>query len=59
LFAPAAAPPSAAEEAQAAADAALLGEMKTALEALDPDAISPRDALDAVYKLRELLTKYS
>jgi DNA mismatch repair protein MutS len=59
LFAPAVAVPSPAAEAQAAADAALLNDMKAALESLDPDSLSPRAALDAVYKLRELLTQYS
>ena len=59
LFAPAAAEVTAAEEAQAAADSALVGEIKDALEALDPDSLSPRAALDAVYKLRELLAKYA
>jgi DNA mismatch repair protein MutS len=48
----------AAVEAQAAADSALLAEMRSALEALDPDALSPRAALDALYRLRELLDKY-
>ena len=59
LFAPAVAEPNAAAEAQAAADSALVGEMKAALEALDPDSLTPRAALDAVYQLRELLAKYS
>jgi DNA mismatch repair protein MutS len=45
--------------AQAAADSALINEMKAAIEALDPDSLTPRAALDAVYHLRELLAKYS
>jgi hypothetical protein len=32
--------------------------MKSAIERLDPDALSPRAALDAVYQLRALLAKY-
>jgi DNA mismatch repair protein MutS len=59
LFAPAVAEVSAAEEVQAAADSALVAELRASLEALDPDSMSPRAALDAVYKLRELLAKYS
>ena len=59
LFAPAEVEVSAAAEAQAAADSALVGEMKSAIEALDPDSLSPRAALDAVYRLRELMAKYS
>ncbi len=59
LFAPAPAEVSAAAEAQAAADTALVSKMKAELEALDPDSLSPRAALDALYRLRELLTKYS
>ena len=30
-------------------------ELRTALTALDPDAMSPRDALEALYKLRRLI----
>ena len=30
-------------------------EMRAALMALDPDAMSPRDALEALYKLRRLI----
>ncbi|HEV7717031.1 MAG TPA: hypothetical protein VGO53_15640, partial [Steroidobacteraceae bacterium] len=48
-----------AAEAEAAADAALLADIKMALEKLEPDSLSPRAALDAVYRLRELLTKHS
>jgi len=59
LFEPDSAAVNAAEQAQVAADSALLIEMKAALEALDPDAMSPREALDAVYRLRELLAKHS
>jgi DNA mismatch repair protein MutS len=32
-------------------------EIRTALQALDPDELSPRAALDALYKLRKLLEK--
>jgi len=32
-------------------------EIRTALEALDPDELSPRAALDALYKLRKLLER--
>ena len=46
LFAP---PLAAAAPAASAAEAALA--------ALDPDALSPREALDAVYRLKKLLTK--
>ena len=59
LFAPAAVEVNAAAEAQAASDSALLSEMKTAIDGLDPDSLTPRAALDAVYRLRELLAKYS
>jgi DNA mismatch repair protein MutS len=59
LFAPPAADVDPAAEAQAAADSALINDMKTAIEALDPDSLTPRAALDAVYRLRELLAKYS
>jgi len=58
LFAPADAEVRAAAEAQAAADSALVTEIRTALEALDPDSMTPRAALDAVYKLRELFAKH-
>jgi hypothetical protein len=37
----------------------LVAELRASLDALDPDSLSPRAALDAVYKLRELLAKYS
>jgi DNA mismatch repair protein MutS len=50
---------SAAAEAQAAADNALATDIRTALGEIDPDSLSPRAALDAVYKLRELLKKHS
>jgi DNA mismatch repair protein MutS len=30
-------------------------ELRTALAALDPDALTPRDALEALYKLRRLI----
>lgn len=47
-----------ATEAQRAADAALLSDLKAALEPLDPDTLSPRAALDALYHLRDILTKH-
>jgi DNA mismatch repair protein MutS len=50
---------SAAAQAQAAADTELVRELRSAIAALDPDSLSPRAALDAVYKLRELLAKYA
>ncbi|MEP7243817.1 MAG: DNA mismatch repair protein MutS [Gammaproteobacteria bacterium] len=59
LFAPEADDIQAAAEAQAAADSACVTEIRAAIEALDPDSLSPRAALDAVYQLRELLTKHS
>jgi hypothetical protein len=34
-----------------------MDEIRTALQALDPDELSPRAALDALYKLRKLLEK--
>jgi len=49
----------AAAEAQAAADNAFASDIKSELGHLDPDALTPRAALDAVYKLRELLKKHS
>ncbi|HEY1284315.1 MAG TPA: DNA mismatch repair protein MutS [Steroidobacteraceae bacterium] len=59
LFAPEADEVNAAEAAQALADRAFADELRTALAALEPDSLSPRAALDAVYKLRELLTKHA
>ena len=47
------------EEAQAAADNAFATEIKAELGNIDPDALTPRAALDAVYRLRELLKKHS
>ena len=32
-------------------------EVKSALEAIDPDELTPRQALDALYHLRKLLDK--
>jgi DNA mismatch repair protein MutS len=58
LFAPSAAEVSAAASAEAAADTALLAELRTALQVIDPDALAPRAALDALYRLREILKKY-
>ena len=49
----------AAAEAQAASDNAFATDIRTEFAALDPDALTPRAALDAVYKLRELLKKHS
>ena len=31
------------------------GPLEAALAALDPDTLSPRDALDALYKLKKLI----
>jgi DNA mismatch repair protein MutS len=45
----------AARSVEAAAPAT--DEIRTALQALDPDDLSPRAALDALYKLRKLLEK--
>jgi DNA mismatch repair protein MutS len=59
LFAPPTAEVSAAAEAEAAADVALTTEVKATLQALDPDTLTPRAALDALYQLRELLAKYA
>jgi DNA mismatch repair protein MutS len=49
----------AAAEAQAAAANALVTDIKAAFGTIDPDALTPRAALDAVYRLRELLAKHS
>ncbi len=46
LFAPA---------VRAGSDDALVSELKAELDALDPDSLSPRAALEALYRLRELL----
>ena len=60
LFAaPESSPANAAAEAQAAADNAFATDIKTEFGALEPDALTPRAALDAIYKLRELLKKHS
>jgi DNA mismatch repair protein MutS len=58
LFAPDAADKRAAAEAQAAADNAFTTEIKAAFAELDPDSLTPRAALDTVYRLRELLAKH-
>jgi DNA mismatch repair protein MutS len=42
-----------------AADNAFVTDMKMELGSLDPDALTPRAALDAVYRLRDLLKKHS
>ena len=39
------------------ADAAEPSPVESALEGIDPDALSPRDALDALYRLKQLLPK--
>jgi DNA mismatch repair protein MutS len=49
----------AAAEARAAADNLFVTDIKSAFGALDPDSLTPRAALDAVYRLRELLAKHS
>jgi DNA mismatch repair protein MutS len=59
LFAPTAAEISATAEAEAAADTALLAELRAALQTIDPDALAPRAALEALYRLREILSKYA
>ena len=59
LFEPEPAELKAAADAQAAADSALVADLKGALDALDPDSLSPRAALDAIYRLRELLAKHA
>jgi DNA mismatch repair protein MutS len=38
-----------------AADAPAPGKVEAALAALDPDALTPRDALDALYTLKKLI----
>ena len=35
----------------------LAASVEAALDALDPDALSPRDALDALYQLKKLKSK--
>jgi DNA mismatch repair protein MutS len=47
--------PSRAPAARVAEPTSATDEIRTALEALDPDELSPRAALDALYKLRKLL----
>ena len=59
LFAPEAEDVTAAEAAQTASDRAFANELRAALAGLEPDSLSPRAALDAIYKLRELLAKHS
>jgi DNA mismatch repair protein MutS len=59
LFAPEAADLKAAEVARDAADRAFVEDLRAALSALEPDSLSPRAALDAIYRLRELLAKHS
>jgi DNA mismatch repair protein MutS len=59
LFAPDDSDKRAAAEAQAAADNAFAMEIKGAFGNVDPDSLTPRAALDAIYRLRELLAKYS
>ena len=59
LFAAAPGPATATAHAQPtpAYAAAEPDELRTALEALDPDELSPKAALDALYKLRKLLER--
>jgi DNA mismatch repair protein MutS len=40
-----------------AAEAAAPSAVEAAVAALNPDALSPREALDAVYQLRKLVNK--
>jgi DNA mismatch repair protein MutS len=56
LFAALAAP-AGATAARVAQPTPATDEIRAALEALDPDELSPRAALDALYKLRKLLEK--
>jgi len=49
--------PSAAPVPRVAQPTPATDEIRAALEALDPDELSPRAALDALYKLRKLLEK--
>jgi DNA mismatch repair protein MutS len=49
----------AAADAQAAADNAFATDVKMEFGALDPDTLTPRAALDAIYRLREVLKKHS
>jgi len=49
--------PSRVPAARAAEPAPATDEIRAALEALDPDELSPRAALDALYKLRKLLER--
>jgi DNA mismatch repair protein MutS len=49
----------AAADAQAAADNAFAKELKAAFAEVDPDSLTPRAALDAMYRLRELLAKHA
>jgi DNA mismatch repair protein MutS len=49
----------AAAQVQAAADNAFVTDLRSELADLDPDALTPRAALDAVYRLREILKKHS
>jgi DNA mismatch repair protein MutS len=50
--------PSRAPAARLAEPTSASDEIRAALEALDPDGLSPRAALDALYKLRKLLEKH-
>ena len=59
LFAPQDSDVRAAAEAQATADNAFAIDIKTAFGDMDPDSLTPRAALDAVYKLRELVKKHT
>jgi hypothetical protein len=49
----------AAAEAEAAADKSFVADIKTEFGALDPDALTPRAALEAVYRLQEILKRHS
>jgi DNA mismatch repair protein MutS len=59
LFEPQPAEIDAAAQAQAAADNALVTDLRNTFGALDPDALTPRAALDAIYQLRQLLNKHN
>ena len=58
LFAPESSDVRAADDAKATADNLLVTDLRAAFGDMDPDSLTPRAALDAVYRLRELLKKH-
>ncbi|GGX10358.1 DNA mismatch repair protein MutS [Pigmentiphaga litoralis] len=52
-------PPDTSANDEAVADAAAADAVKDALTAIDPDVLSPREALDALYRLKSLLQSAS